>query len=280
VTAEVQGDVGENGTWYREFVPHGLAARYVRMVWVLRASGPSGQVQPVVPDGCPEMVFNLGDPVVRLHENGRREVHPTRLLVGQMTEGTALQTGGQVSLAGIRLQPWAASAFLNLPASLTVDQILPLDAVMPSGRLATLLRVDGEDPETIGARLLDAVSAYVALLPEPSGLARSALTVLAAADEPYSVNTLARILGSGERRLQRVFAGEIGLSPKMVVRIVRTQRAMRLALAHPGLTWTQVAARSGYHDHAHLVRDFRRFALQTPTAFRAGAGLLTEHLLT
>lgn len=268
-----------NGTWYRELIPRGLAARYVRMVWVLRASGPSGQVQPVVPDGCPEIVFNSGDPVVRLHENGRREVHPARLLVGQMTEGTALQTGGQVSLAGIRLQPWAASAFLNLPASLTVNQILPLEAAISSRRLAALLPADGEDPETIGARLLDAVSVYVAHLPEPSDLARSALTLLSAANELYSVNTLARMLGSGERRLQRVFANEIGLTPKMVVRIVRTQRAMRLALAHPGLTWAQVAARSGYHDHAHLVRDFRRFAGQTPTAFRAGAGLLTEHLL-
>ncbi len=120
---------------------------------------------------------------------------------------------------------------------------------------------------------------YVSCLDEPSELARSALTVLSAADEPYSVNALARLLGSGERRLQRTFAGEIGLSPKMIVRILRTQRAMRLALAHPGLTWAQVAAHSGYHDHAHLVRDFRRFALQTPTAFRAGTGLLTEHLL-
>lgn len=270
---------GANGTWYREFVPRGLAACYVRMVWVLRATGPSGQVQPVVPDGCPEIVLNFGDPVVRLHQNGVREVHPTRLLVGQMTEGTALQTGGQVSLAGIRLQPWAASAFLNLPASLTVDQILPLEAALASRRLAALLPVEGEDPETIGASLLDAVSAYVAPLPEPSNLARSALTLLSAVDEPYSVHALARVLGSTERRLQRVFANQIGLSPKMVVRIVRTQRAMRLALAHPRLTWAQIAARSGYHDHAHLVRDFRRFALQTPTAFRDGAGPLTEHLL-
>jgi AraC-like DNA-binding protein len=263
---------------YREFAPQGALARYVRTIWVLRAPF-SGQVQPVVPDGCPEIVLNFGDPVVRLHEDGRREVHPTRLLVGQMTEGTALQPGGRVSLAGIKLHPWAATAFLGLPASLTVNQIVPLEAAVSARWLPTLSVLDDADPDTLGPRLLEAASTYVNRRPEPSHLARSALIMLAGADEPYSVGTLARALGSGERRLQRAFASEIGLSPKLIVRIVRTQRAMRLALAHRRLTWAQVAARSGYHDHAHLVRDFRQFALQTPTAFRAAAGLLTEHLL-
>jgi AraC-like DNA-binding protein len=268
-----------DGTLYREFIPRGRSALYVRTVWVLRAGGSAAEAQPVVPDGCPEIVLNFGDPVIRLHPDGREEVHPTRLLVGQMTAGTTLQTGGQVSLAGIRLHPWAASSFLDLPASLTVDQILPLESAVSSKRVAALLPPDGEDVEQFGESLLWAISAYVSRLPEPSDLARSALTLLSMAAEPSPVSALARQLGSGERRLQRAFASEVGLSPKMFVRILRTQRAMRLALAQPELTWAQVAARSGYHDHAHLVRDFRQFALQTPTAFRAEAGLLTEHLL-
>jgi AraC-like DNA-binding protein len=264
---------------YREFVPQGLLARYVHLVWVLRASGSPGPVQPIVPDGCPEIVLNFGDPVVRLMPDGRREVHPARLLVGQMTEGTALEPGRRIALAGIRLQPWAASTFLGLPASLSLDRIVPLESAISARRMAALLSVDDSDLDRMGPRLLEAASVYVTRLSEPSALARSALGVLSAAEEPYSVAALARVLGSSERRLQRTFAGEIGLSPKMVVRIVRTQRAIRMALAQPRLTWAQVAARSGYHDHAHLVRDFRRFALQSPTDFRATAGLLTEHLL-
>jgi AraC-like DNA-binding protein len=265
---------------YREFLPQGILARYVRLVWILRASGSPGPVQPIVPDGCPEIVLNFGDPVVRLRADGSREVHPRRLLVGQMTEGTALQPGSRIALAGIRLQPWAASAFLDLPAAHSLDRILPLESAISARQMAALLPVDDFDLDEIGPRLMQAASAYAARLPEPSVLARSALAVLSGAEEPYSIAGLARVLGSSERRLQRTFAGEIGLSPKMVVRIVRTQRAMRLALAHPRLTWARIAARSGYHDHAHLVRDFRRFALQSPTEFRATAGLLTEHLLS
>jgi AraC-like DNA-binding protein len=264
---------------YREFVPQENLARYVRVVWVLRATSSSGPVQPVVPDGCPEIVLNSGDPVARLLADGRREVHPTRLLVGQMTEGTVLEPGQRIGLAGIRLQPWAAAVFLDLPAALTVDQIVPLESAMSARRIAAVLPADDCNLDTIGPQLVEAATSYVGRLPQPSDLARSALTLLSGSEEPSSVATLARRLGSSERRLQRAFANEIGLSPKMLVRIMRTQRAMRLALAHPRLTWAQVAARSGYHDHAHLVRDFRRFALQTPTAFRAAAGVLTEHLL-
>ncbi len=270
---------GDTTTSYRELVPDGILAQYVRLIWVLRTSGPSGSVQPIVPDGCPEIVLNFGDPVVRLHESGLQEVHPARLLVGQMTQGTTLRPGARVALAGIRLHPWAASAFLGLPASETVDSIVPLESAVSGRLVAALSELDGHDVDYGAPRLLAAAAAYVAQLRQPHDLARTAFSVLSAASEPYSVGSLARALGCGERRLQRAFASDIGLSPKMVVRIVRTQSAMRLALARPGITWAQIAAHCGYHDHAHLVRDFQRFARQSPTEFRKNVGLLTEHLL-
>ena len=47
----------------------------------------------------------------------------------------------------------------------------------------------------------------------------------------------------------------IGLTPKELVRITRFQPALALARAHPELSWSAVASRAGYYDHAHLVHE-------------------------
>jgi len=74
-------------------------------------------------------------------------------------------------------------------------------------------------------------------------------------------------LGRSTRWVQRSFRHAVGLTPKMLLRIRRVQRAMRLASIHPTRTWSSIAADVGYFDQSHLVRDFRDIVGATPSAF-------------
>ena len=66
-----------------------------------------------------------------------------------------------------------------------------------------------------------------------------------------------------------MFRDEIGLSPKVVGRIMRFERSKDLVTAGaPSLA--DVAARSGYADQAHLARDWRDLAGASPTAWMRG----------
>jgi AraC-like DNA-binding protein len=61
----------------------------------------------------------------------------------------------------------------------------------------------------------------------------------------------------------------VGVSPKQFARIVRFQRALRVA--KHGASWSTVATEAGYYDQAHLIAEFRELAGTTPAAFlRAG----------
>jgi AraC-like DNA-binding protein len=68
---------------------------------------------------------------------------------------------------------------------------------------------------------------------------------------------------------------DIGLSPVLVVRVARVQRALGLALAggalarDPHAGWARIAARSGYYDQSHLIRDFGRLLGETPATYIA-----------
>jgi len=90
-----------------------------------------------------------------------------------------------------------------------------------------------------------------------------------------SVRTLAARLGRSVRSVQRSFAQDVGLGPKSIVRIVRVQRALRLARARPTLSWTSIAAAAGYYDQPHFVREFRELVGMLPSEFRADAESLT-----
>jgi AraC-like DNA-binding protein len=85
-----------------------------------------------------------------------------------------------------------------------------------------------------------------------------------------SIARLAGDLGLGRRQFERRFREEIGLPPRLFGRIVRFQRAFR-AIGHE--SGAAIAARCGYADQAHLVREIRRFAGRTPTLLAEAAGL-------
>ena len=70
------------------------------------------------------------------------------------------------------------------------------------------------------------------------------------------VTTLAEVFGVPERRLQRLFAEYVGVSPKWVMRRARLLEAARRADAGDGVDWAALALDLGYADQAHLTRDF------------------------
>jgi AraC-like DNA-binding protein len=79
---------------------------------------------------------------------------------------------------------------------------------------------------------------------------------------------IAERLDMSREHLSRLFREQIGHSPKAVSRIIRFQRATRLA---PDLSydWAAVAHETGYADQAHLVREFGRMSGITPAKWAA-----------
>ncbi|MBB5476491.1 helix-turn-helix domain-containing protein [Micromonospora parathelypteridis] len=118
------------------------------------------------------------------------------------------------------------------------------------------------------------------------------------------VGALADELGWSRRHLASRFRKDVGLPPKMVARLLRFQQAYA-ALADVGATigagagagagpptdagrsaagagsagatravdWAEVAARCGYYDQSHLIRDFHEFAGATPAALLAARSM-------
>ena len=266
---------------YAEHRPPAALRPYVRCFWRLRAApNPFAPApEPILPDGCVELVLHLGDPFSRYDDGGRVETQPRMLVAGQITRAIVVQPSARMDVWGIRLHPWSAGVFLGVPSIDLRDRVVSLGEL--SSRLERGLAsvADHGDDESQLSAIIRALSAHVASAASPDDAACFAVARLTSQNADYSVRGLARELGLGARRVDGIFRDHVGLSPKQFMRIHRFQQALALRRAAQSLTWANIAVRAGYFDQAHLVHEARAIAGATPSELLVSAGGLTDIFL-
>jgi AraC-like DNA-binding protein len=211
-------------------------------VWV-RDGAPNGSPPlRVVPDGSADIIWR---------DDGRAV---TAVVAGPDTEAQLAPLAEGNRMVGIRFAPGAADAVLGIPLDAVRDQRVPLGEVW--GPIAEELaeRVALSDqPE---AALATAIQQRITAPPDPTAAAIARQLEFAAG--PGVVSDVADDVGVSERQLQRRCRTAFGYGPKTLHRVLRFQRALRLALG--GGRLADVAAVVGYADQAHMARDARRLA--------------------
>jgi AraC-like DNA-binding protein len=257
---------------YTESPPPPPLASIVRCVWTLdgHADDLRDAIQPVLPDGCPELVVHLGDAFERVHANGIVERQPAVLIAGQLTSQLVLRPTGRIAVVGVRFHPDSAAAILRAPRHELAGLTISVDAVdAPLGRSLDGVRESARGDAT-AARAVTAVLDRLAIHTEPARIdprVRRASDVIGRHRGRVSIDRLARHVGLTRRHLERRFQMLVGVSPKRLARIVRFQRALRvLERAGAGQRGTRTAMACGYADQAHFVREYRELAGCPPEA--------------
>ncbi|MEQ9218170.1 MAG: hypothetical protein RLO17_09020 [Cyclobacteriaceae bacterium] len=72
---------------YQTFEPHPDLAALVKCHWILEVpASPDTQKQRIIPDGCMEMFFILGDDIKRFTSEDQFIIQPRAMVVGQITK--------------------------------------------------------------------------------------------------------------------------------------------------------------------------------------------------
>ena len=264
---------------YREVAPSPELARYVQCYWFLSGSdGAAGGVQPILPDGRMELVINLGDAFRRAIEDGW-ELQPQAMIVGQMGRPVVVEPTGLVDIVGVRFHPWGARAFIETPMDRFREELPGLGDV--STRLSRVVRDyegDLRERRTVASlerMLLSAVRRQRGT----DDLVESAARLIVGARGLGSVAATAREVGLTGRQLERRFLDGVGIGPKRLSRILRFQQALMASLEQSKPNWARIAARCGYFDQTHLIRDFREFSGYSPTTLQLNEDSLTALML-
>jgi len=223
----------------------------------------------VLPDGAVHLIFNLGDPPGVV--GGESSVSEA---LGATCEPALVRMAGHVEQVGVKLRPGGLAPFLGVPAGEIAGGAVSLADLWGARAGEALERLAGAPHGPRRVAVMESV--LLALLsrgdPCPNLLATEAVRRIYEAGGRIRVRELASTLGVGERRLEQVFHGHVGVPAKTVCRLARFRASVSLLRREPARSWSQIAHRCGYYDQSHLVNEFQALAGLTPRAFRESAG--------
>lgn len=265
---------------FLRLAPPADLVEHVENFWFMRGSGPSAMPggHRILPDGCMEFVFQLGDPFRERKPDGTWRLQPHLLLVGQMERRVDIKPSGLIDTVGIHFRPAGLASFV------------PGDLSRFAHRIVPLARALGEDLAPVVSRLRRArrpernATVLAGFLRERRGGGDSAMANAAArlAEDagPLDLGGLARRFRLSDRQFRRRFEAAVGLGPKRFARLVRFQRVFEQKREHDARAWSRVALDCGYYDQAHFNRDFRAFTGARPRDIVRDADPLTAFFLS
>ncbi len=264
---------------YAEAAPSPFLADFVKCFWALEyENAQPTDPEPVIPDGCIEIIFNFSDRFRRFHPNGKIETQASCLIAGQMHSGILLGPSGNVDLFGIRFHPAGAFRFMRFEMKELSDRIDPLESVLGSSVALVeehlALQSDFHGRVAIAEAYLAGLMRSVTVNTSP--YVDHALAVIASAQGNASIRDIAKKVGISERSLERLFSRYVGTTPKAYSRIVRFQSVLREIEGAESPDILDTALAFGYYDQSHLINDFNQFSGSSPAAFLERSRQMTD----
>jgi AraC-like DNA-binding protein len=221
------------------------------------------EIAPVIFNfGAPFRVFDRQDPGCFLELRS--------FATGAFDSYVLVGSTGSYAVVQVNFTILGARLFLGQPLVALSNQVVALDAALGSyGERLTERLAEAPDWaarfDLLDREILTRIQATGAPPPPVAWAVRE----LIGRRGRLRIEHLAQAIGWSHRHFIRQFTEQIGLTPKVMARVLRFGAAAdRLARAEGGHL-AEIADACGYYDQAHFSRDFRAFAGVTPTALLA-----------
>lgn len=261
------GHASSLGRWtFSECRPAALAT-LIESIWEVEGTVAHTRER-IFPNGRVDLLVNLGPPQ-RLVEGDGAELFDTACVSGFQYRPLVIESMPRTHIFGVRLRPEGAYALFAAP----------MRAI--SGRVVDLRELLGAAGRDISGRIVAAPSFEERVLlicrwaEERSACARRAEPYVAwitseieATGGGAAIGHLCRAAGVSRKKLVADFRQHVGVTPKLLARVVRFRRVLAM-LQHGNGSLTDVALAAGYYDHSHMNVDFREFAGLAPREFLA-----------
>lgn len=206
-----------------------------------------------------DLLLNFGVAYERTVRGAKSHQQGTSNLDAQRTTPITIRQAGAVAISGVRFRAGGLAFFVDQDLSTFTDRIVPLLEALGSDGPALEAALRGRPPDAqretldafFGERLIDDAGRRTTL---------DVTNRILAAGGGDRIDGLCRDAGVSQRQLDRVFRQHLGVSPKLLSRVARFQKALTRLKSDPGCTLASVAVECGYYDQSHFVRDFKRFS--------------------
>lgn len=255
---------------YQTFQPHSDLTSFVKCYWSLEVPAEmNAQRQRILPDGCIEMIFILGDDIKRYTSENEFIIQPRALVVGQITEPFIIEPTGYVHCFAARFYPYGFANFITRPVKDLENKETAINQLFEEKSAKELEQhiVETEDNvkriEIVEAFLLNKLNEKATI----DNIVKTTIDALLLTKGSTPIQAILKGDLSKRRQLERNFFKQVGLSPKQLGKVIRLQTALKMLLNQKTENLTRVAYESAYYDQAHFIKDFKEFTGINPKDF-------------
>ena len=255
---------------YQRYTPHPLLAPYVQCYWSVESMDTcvNPSKERIFPDGCTELIFHYGELFTKSAFPDVSIVQPRSFIHGQIKGFMEISATGKVGIFSVRFHPDGLSAFARH------------DLQDITGANIDVKDFWGGDGDVLADRILNAACnrQRISLVEQflfrrlsgfgqAAGAVAHCVQAISLSNGNVNIDGLAAKLNVGRRHLERKFASNVGLSPKLLARIVRFQHILTLIEHRRFDKLTTLAYEGGFYDQAHFIKDFKIFTGLNPKQY-------------
>ncbi|HTP67272.1 MAG TPA: AraC family transcriptional regulator [Dongiaceae bacterium] len=256
---------------------------FVEAIWFCRSEPRPHALERVLPSGSAQLIINLAEDQTRMYDSTARglvcRIAPGSVLSGVSTRYQIIDTAETQHVAGIVFRPGGTLPFVVPPASELSNLDVPLECICGAATTRKLREQLLAAPRPDAA--LNLLERWLAAAFRERACHPAVTFALQQFHGEPSVARIAAVknaIGLSPKRFIERFKAEIGVTPKRYCRLLRFQRAVKIAHAGTPLDWAQLALECGYFDQAHFIHEFREFSGLTPSAYQAATTSFQNHV--
>lgn len=262
---------------YLQHTPAPPLDRFIENIWYWEGDAPGHPKDTIMASGRMGILINLKSDALSWYDGdrfARRNVLKGIALCGTHSRAFAIDAH-QPHMMGVQFRPGGSFPFFAPPAREFQDTHISLADIW------------GADAERLHQRLVQAPdpaskfeileAALIALAPRDF-TRHPAVAMALSRPQPVSVAALAAQAEMSHKKFIRLFAEEVGFTPKLYLRVARFQRVLAAIFQAPDVDWGDAVEQGGYFDQSHFIRDFREFSGFTPTEYLIRRGPYLQHI--
>ena len=242
---------------YQEFVPDLKLRPYIDAYWYLDGSKSESFVNLILPDGCIDIIYNLGED--SLTESGSVIFRNENVyLIGTMTRYKNSEVKPGTRLIGIRFKPGAFRCFYKFSS---LHEITNTTIEFEKKRVPEISLESKNVINCLNRFFLDRLDT------SKNGISL-VIDLVRKYEGKISVEALGRQSSMNLRLLERGFKTQMGISPKEFINFTRYQSALKTIQNNSSArSLLEIAFDHGYYDHAHLSNEIKKYTGRNPSDF-------------
>ena len=252
---------------YLEFKPAAHLAPYVECYWLHTFTGSTGAYSPVqccLPLGMLEVLIHPDENVADILLNEEWQPLPRAFFHGIYNNPVHWKVKSPARIFGICFKPEMFHHLFNVPAASVFCSFVELSSFLGKEAMCLPKSIYGlKNVEDMIAQTNLFLSQRLTQMGRQHSYMVEAANLIRSHKGNISIEQVSSTIGVSMRQLQRSFKEQMGTTPKGYLRIIRFRNALA-SLRDEDVDWGDITYGLGYADQAHLIREFKEFAGESP----------------